>query len=269
MTTSTAPPEVERTLIPVESAGWRSGFGNLIRKELGQWWGTRLWWVQPLIWMIVLNGPTTVMMLDLASGTPESVMDEAVQTFFLVAAVAVSIGIVLTTQGSLVGEKELGTAAWVMSKPVSRVSYVLSKLTAPFVGFVVTALLIPSVVFFVVASFLLTEPVGYGDFAIGLAVSALSVLFYVTLTVALGCFFKGRGPIAGVGIGLVLVGQFFKGMLPLAIVLALPWALGDVAASFAMDSPPEWNRMIPLIAVGFEVLVLGSLAIWRFRREEF
>lgn len=256
-------------LIPVRGHGWRIGLGNLLRKEFGQWWTTRLWWIQTLIWMLILNGVTTVIMMDSSGMTPDELVDESVRTFFLVAATAVGIGIVLTLQGSIVGEKELGTAAWVMSKPASRASFVVAKLIAHFTGFAVTSIIIPAGVFLVVANLILPQPVPYGPFASGLAVLGLNVLFYVTLTLALGCFFKGRGPIAGIGITLILMGQFFKGMLPEIIVLATPWLLGEVAASFAMQQLPEFDRVVPLIAVAVEILLLGSLGLWRFNREEF
>jgi ABC-2 type transport system permease protein len=256
-------------LRPLRSSGWRTGLGNLVGKELGLWWSTKLWWIQTVVWMVVLNGVTTVIMLDSAGKTPDALMDEALQTFFLVGATAIPIGIVLTLQGSIVGERELGTAAWVMSKPVSRASFVLSKLIANFLCFVVTAILIPSVIFIVTARFMVSEAVELGPFAIGMSVMGLVVLFYVTFTLALGCLFRGRGPVAGAGISLILVGQFFKGMLPLPIVLATPWSLGEVAASFPMAQMPDFDRVVPLIVVAIEILLLGFLAVRRFSREEF
>jgi len=256
-------------LIPAGGSGWTVGLSNLLRKEFGQWWTTKLWWIQTLIWLLLLNGVTTVIMLDSSGMAPADLVREAVQTFFLVAATAVGIAIVLTLQGSIVGERELGTAAWVVSKPVSRTAFVVSKLIAHFTGFAITAILIPSAVFLVTAQFLLTEPVAYGPFAMGMAVTALNVLFYVVLTLALGCMFKSRGPIAGIGITLVLMGQFFKGMLPETIVLATPWLLGDVAASFAVQQPPAFDRMVPMIVAGVEIVILALVGIWRFNREEF
>ncbi|HEX6219935.1 MAG TPA: ABC transporter permease subunit [Acidimicrobiia bacterium] len=267
MTAATRTDSVE--LIPATSHGWTIGLANLLRKEFGQWWTTKLWWIQTLIWLIILNGVTTVIMLDSSGMAPEELVNEAVQTFFLVGATAIGIGIVLTLQGAIVGERELGTAAWVMSKPASRTSFVVSKLIAHFTGFAATAIVIPSAVFLVTAAMILPQPVQYGPFATAMAVMGLDVLFFVTLTLALGCLFKGRGPIAGIGIGLILVGQFFKGMLPEPVVLATPWLLGDVAASFAIQQPPEFNRLVPVIVVAMEVLLLGLVGIWRFNREEF
>jgi hypothetical protein len=102
-----------------------------------------------------------------------------------------------------------------------------------------------------------------------MAVMALNVLFFVTLTLALGCLFKGRGPIAGIGITLILIGQFFKGMLPEAIVLATPWLLGDVAASYAIQQPTPFDRTVPMTFVAVEIVILALVGIWRFNREEF
>jgi ABC-2 type transport system permease protein len=267
MTTMTHVDSVE--LLPAGGSGWTAGLGNLLRKELGQWWTTKLWWIQTLIWLLLLNGVTTVIMLDTSGMTPADLVDEAVQTFFLVGATAVGIGIVLTLQGSIVGERELGTAAWVVSKPASRTAFVASKLIAHFTGFAITSIVIPGAVFLVTARFLLPEPVPFGPFAMGMAVMALNVLFFVTLTLALGCMFKGRGPIAGIGITLILIGQFFKGMLPEAIVLATPWLLGDVAASYAIQRPPQFDRMVPMTFVAVEIVVFALVGIWRFNREEF
>jgi ABC-2 type transport system permease protein len=227
-----------------------------------------LWWVQTLIWVVLLNGVATVIMLQAGMPT-EELVTEAVQTFLQMGAMTIGIGVVLTIQGAVVGEKELGTAAWVMSKPASRASFVLAKLIANSVGFLATALLIPSLIFVVQAQLMLPVSLDYGPFALAVGIVALSVLFYVVLTIALGCMFKGRGPLAGLGIGLVLVGQFFKGMLPLPLVMATPWLLGDVATSFALASPPEFNRMVPIIVTAAAAVALVCVAIWRFQREEF
>jgi hypothetical protein len=95
------------------------------------------------------------------------------------------------------------------------------------------------------------------------------VVFYVILTIALGTMFKGRGPIAGIGVGFILAGQFFKGMFPLSLVMATPWLLGDVAFSFAVGTQPDFNRTTPIIATVIASVVLAGLALWRFEREEF
>jgi len=264
MTTATPEAIVEVPLELPPATGWWRGFGNLLRKELGQWWGTRLWWLQILTWVVILNGVTAIIMLDAAEG-----IDEAIKNFLLMGAGAIGIGVVLTVQGSIVGEKESGTAAWVMSKPVSPSAFVLAKLIAHTVGFLVTAVLVPSFVFGIQAASLTSSPIAYGPFALAVLVMALAVVFYVALTLALGTIFDGRGPIAGIGVGLLLAGLFFKGMLPLPFVLVTPWLLGDVASGIALGSSLEFNGAIPVVATAVTTSVLILTALWRFAREEF
>jgi ABC-2 type transport system permease protein len=53
-----------------------------------------------------------------------------------------------TAQGAIVREKQLGTAAWALSKPVARSAFGLAKLVAYAVGFVRLATLAPSATFY-------------------------------------------------------------------------------------------------------------------------
>ena len=43
-------------LLPARGSGWMAGFGNMLAKELGEWFRTRRWLWQILIWMIIING---------------------------------------------------------------------------------------------------------------------------------------------------------------------------------------------------------------------
>ncbi len=259
---SATAPEVRVPLRP--ATGWSRGFRNLLRKELGQWWSTRQWWIQLLAWVVILNGVAALIMLD--SGSTAS---EAVQTFLLMGAFVIGVGVVLTVQGAIVGERDSGTAAWVMSKPVSPSAFILAKMVAHSLGFLVTAILVPSLLFAVEAQVLLSVPISYGSFALGVLVVALAILFYVALTLALGTIFQGRGPVAGIGVGLLLTGQFFSGMLPLPLVIVTPWLLGDVASSIALGTELEFHGTVPVLATATTTAALLLLALWRFSREEF
>jgi ABC-2 type transport system permease protein len=107
-------------LTEVDPRGWRGGIGNLTRKEMTQWWRTKMWWIQLLVWVALLDGVTILMMLT-GDGEASAIAEEVVRTFPGLAVITIAIGVVVTVQGSIVGERELGTAAWVLSKPVSRV----------------------------------------------------------------------------------------------------------------------------------------------------
>ena len=265
MTTTTGRIE----MLPTTATGWRLGFANLLRKELGAWGGSPLWWIQTLIWLFMLDFTTAMTVRDTGGRTRDELLSEATLAFFQVGAAAIPIGIVLTLMGAIVREKEMGTAAWVLSKPVSRNAFVLSKFAAHLIGFLATAVIIPAAVFVVMTRLMLSEWIDPGRFAVGLGVMCLSLLFYIALTLALGTFARTQGLVAGVGITFILLGQVFKGMLPQAVVILTPWPIGDAAAAFASNEELGLAGTVLLTAVAVETLVLVAVALWRVAREEF
>jgi ABC-2 type transport system permease protein len=255
-------------LIPVRESARLGGFGNMFRKELGQWWGTRTWWVQTLIWVAILNGITTIV-ASTESMPPQELLQEVVQTFLPMTIGAVAMGTVIAAQGAIVGEKQLGTAAWVMSKPASRSAFILAKILANAMGFWTTAIIIPSVIFLITVRVLVPVPLAMMPFLAGVGIAALCQLFYLTLTIMLGTFFNSRGPIAGIGIGFVMTGLLLKGFIPMQVLIVTPWPLGDVAGGLAlgMELPSIWP--VPVIATVFWIVIMMVAALWRFGREEF
>ncbi len=254
-------------LIPVRDHAL-GGFGNMLRKELGQWWGTRTWWVQILIWVLILNGISTIVVLT-ESGTPAEMLQEVVQTFLPMAVGAVGIGTIIAAQGAIVGEKELGTAAWVMSKPASRSAFILAKVMSLTLGFWITALIIPASLFLIITRQLIPAPLALTSFLAGLAVAMLSQLFFVALTLMMGTFFNSRGPIAGIGIAIIMTGLLLKGFIPLVVQIFTPFPLGDISAGLALKMPLPSVWWVPIAAVSIWVIVMTAVAMWRFGKEEF
>ena len=60
-----------RQLQRINASGWRVGFGNLLRKENEEWWGTRTWWRQAIIWALILNGILAILLWGPTSTPPE------------------------------------------------------------------------------------------------------------------------------------------------------------------------------------------------------
>jgi ABC-2 type transport system permease protein len=255
-------------LIPVRESARLGGFGNMLRKELGQWWGTRSWLVQTVIWVLILNGISTIVALT-ESLPPEQRLVEVVQTFLPMAVGLVGIGTVITAQGAVVGEKQLGTAAWVISKPASRSAFILAKIIAYAMGFWTTSIIIPSIIFFMTVRALIPVPLALMPFLAGVGIAAISQLFYLTLTIMLGTFYNSRGPIAGIGIGFIMTGLLLKSLIPFQVLIATPWPMPDVAGGLAVGAelPPIWP--IPIVATAILTLAMVVLALWRFGREEF
>jgi len=258
-------------LIPVRERVWLGGFGNMLRKELGQWWGTKMGWIQLVLWILFLNVITTFIMIDSASGamTIAERIDEVVPTILQMQMFIVAIGLVITVQGAVVGEKQLGTAAWVMSKPASRSAFIVAKAVSYVIGYGVTAVIIPSIIFLLETRFLFLLPVSIPHFLMGLGVVALDLLFYLMLTLMLGTIFNSRGPITGIGVGILLVGLLLNGMFPLEIQAVTPWLLPDVGVGLALQQPLPDIWFVPVVASAIWIVVFSVVALWRFGREEF
>jgi ABC-2 type transport system permease protein len=156
-----------------------------------------------------------------------------------------------------------------MSKPASRSAFILAKLVAYTLGFWVTGILIPSAIFLLTMRILNPVPIPMIPFLEGIAIAALSQLFYLTLTLMLGTFFNGRGPIAGIGIGFILTGLLMKSLIPMQLMILTPWPLQDVAGGLAAEQqlPSIWP--IPVLATAIWIVVMTVVALWRFGREEF
>lgn len=107
----------------VEEKAWRSGFANLLRHENSRWWRTRRWWVQSLIWFVVLNG---ILVLSLwivpavgpgeaTTGDVEASWEvnahgqeaaaEGLGALLLLMGILPVFGVLTLTQGAIVGER--------------------------------------------------------------------------------------------------------------------------------------------------------------------
>ncbi len=257
--------------------GWRRGFRNMLRKENGDWWQTKSWWTRSLVWTLIMNGILFLLLWIVPIFDPEDapVGEDAIKMgldiFFTFFSFAVPIGAMVLVQGAIISEKDSGTAAWTMSKPVSRGAFILSKLVAHSAGLLVTVFLLQSVIFYI-QIWLKAGPISILPFAIALLLAALHVLFYLTLGLMLGAFFSTRGPIIGISLGLLLGQLIFtsmiEGLLPW-LPLIEPKTVGDLTGMVARGNalPAEWP--LPIILTALYTLLFIALAIWRFNREEF
>jgi ABC-2 type transport system permease protein len=258
------------TLQPVAGHGWRLGFGNLLDNESRRWWGTRRWLLHLALWIVLING--LVALVVATSGpdgmTPDETYAEVADVFTGALAITTAIGVVAVAQGAIIGEKQLGTAAWVMSKPASRSAFVLAKLCATGAALLVLGVLVPSAVYYAEALAFFGHAPALAPMAAVLGLLTLHLAFYLALTLALGTLFSGRGPVTGIGVGLVVAGLILGSALrPLAMVLA--WPLSAISRGILQGQPLPGGWPIPVVATGIWVVVLIAVALWRFGREEF
>jgi ABC-2 type transport system permease protein len=259
----------------VKESGWRRGFANLLRKENGEWWNTRRWWTQSLLWLLIVNGILALALWVLPIASPEEEIDTifSLGIFFQVMSQFTVFAVIVITQGALIGEKQSGSAAWIMSAPVSRNAFILAKLVANAIGFLFTIILVQGLVAYVQLSLFDGGPLLLVPYLTLLALVGLILLFYLALTLMLGAFFDTRGPVLGIAIGVAIasmlgISSLFASFLPW-MVLVLPDSIPALITLLVTGEalPNSWP--IPIILMSVYSLLFVTLAIWRFRREEF
>lgn len=259
------------SLDTVQASGWTSGLANFLGKELRAWWTTRFWLIQVAVWLAVVNG-ILVMVLWVAPATdPNMQLPErghlglGLQVFFAFATQAAAMGAAILGMGSIIGEKQSGTAAWVLSKPLSRSAFVIAKLIALTLGVLAIAVGLQGAVAYGQVAAAARELPAVVPFAIGLGLVALHTFFYLALVVMLGTFLSSRGAVVGVALGL-LFGQHLAGNLLGPLARYLPNALGALATASSMGEPLPSYVAIWVTAILSVAFV--AAALWRFGREE-
>lgn len=255
--------------ILVRERSWRRGLGNLLDNEFSHWWKTRMWWIQCLIW----GGITGAMLAGIIFGSGDVPMTDAVMIYCIFAGLFPAVGVVIIMQDALVGEKQDGTAAWVLSKPVARPAFILAKVIANSLGVLVTMLAVPAVLAYTLLSFAAKAPLPPFAFLAALGVIFLSLFFYLTLTLMLGALFGGRGPVIGIALAVVFLQQYAIGLLP-PLRYVLPWTLvvplnnqKDALAPALILGQPGLSYW-PILLIFLEALIFVVIAFRRFEREE-
>lgn len=248
-----------------------SGFRNLVAKENGEWAAGPSLLAHAAIWILIVAVISAVIAFvrgEMEPGyTPKDVNDAGALMFFVLGSVASVIAVVAKTQGTIIGEKQLGTAAWVLSKPASRKAFVLAKLAVHFRWLAVVTLLVPSLVFYGLLTVVSTLPPPPLLFAGGLAILALGLLFYLALSLLLGTVFESRGALAGTVFGFMVAGFMIANYAPW-LTAAFPWLFFQSGFNLvAQQQIPPYNLIsIPATALWTVLFVL--LALRRFERAE-
>jgi ABC-2 type transport system permease protein len=260
----------------LDERGWRQGFANLFHKENWEWWHTRRWWAQSLLWLFIVNGLLAYALWVAPVADPtEVVMDAAEKLggFTQLMGWFPMYAVIVITQGAIISEKQSGTAAWILSAPVSRSGFILSKFIANAIGFLGTIIILQGLVAYVQISLSEGRLLPLGLFLPNLALLSLYLLFYLALTLMLGTFFNTRGPVVGIGIGVAIgsmfnIGQAFADSMPW-LVLILPEALPTLVSAFVQGESITAIWLVPIIVISLYIVLFVALAIWRFQREEF
>lgn len=252
-----------------------TGFGGFLRGEMLYWTGWR-GLIRVVAWTALVNG---LLYRSLTSDfDPWFSLESADEIVDWVFFFAVFLALLLTV-GPIVAERRRGTAAWVVSKPVSRATYVLGKITATVIGITVAGILVPGLVAYAwvphvdkYRGFEVPLP-GLWRFVAALLVVALMATFIVTLTVMLGTVLKRQSPVGAVVLIVILfmflspLGQSWSKWLPGALsnFERVDGALTGIA-EFAMGG--RLDPVEPLFVAAAAIVAFTTAAVLWFRRAE-
>ena len=253
------------------SRGTFGGFRNLASKENKDWASDFSWLAHAAIWLVLVAGtPLVVSFVRTRINpdvTPKDVNDTAALLFFVMATISTVIAVIVRTQGAIIGEKQLGTAAWVLSKPVSRKAFVLAKLVVNARWLALLTVLIPAVVVYASLPSVSGRPLRLLPFLGGVGMMLVGLAFYLALSLLLGTIFESRGPVAGSVFGF-LVGGFLLSNYAGWLVAIFPWLFFENAYNLSEQGWMPAMGTISVAATAVWSVVFVVLSLWRFERVE-
>jgi ABC-2 type transport system permease protein len=260
------------SMIPVRGSGWSRGLENVLGGELKGWFATRRWWVRLIIWTCSIN----LIYFIVALSTPASraTMETTLLLFNIFMGLAGPVGVSIVMQSAVVGEKRSGTAAWVLSKPVSRMAFIMAKLIGNGVGIAVTMVLAQGLIAYLISTLMLNFSLSITGFLAALGVHLVNVLFYLTMVLMLGTIFEQTGPVIGIPLAFLFVQNISMSFYP-PLARIVPWTLA-IPANGAANPSIAMNLMegikvpsyLPLYVALAAIAVFILLAVWIFQKQE-
>jgi ABC-2 type transport system permease protein len=260
----------------VNEKGWRRGLGNLLRGEYSSWFRSSKWWKQLIMWVSIINGMMGIMIFAAAEAVKGG--DEGPPVLFMYGifgGMFVAFGVMIIMQRVLVREKNSGTAAWVLSKPVTRTAFVFSRLVVNSIAVLLTSVIVPGVIFYVTLGLFSDTgwlaPLG---FIAALLMVSLHTFYWIALVLMMGTIFESSGAVIAIPMALFFVFWMVPDLIP-ALLYISPLMLTFSPAPFMNSLSVSFMNgeqvfsWWPLIFTVVSCIVFVAVAIWRFNRQEF
>jgi ABC-type transport system involved in multi-copper enzyme maturation permease subunit len=222
------------------------GLGNLVRKDLAEWLhGKRPW--------IVLGVTTSVFALAAANAritawaaslVPAEARVEPVKVLsvlpldnlmFAIGTQFIVLSVIFASMSLLMSERDSGTLAWTISKPVSRTSVLVSKWLTSTLILWVAAVVIP----LSLTTALVTVLYGAPDLAIVVALGATLITvpaFFVAVALTAATFVPSQAAVGAIGVAVFVTPQIVGGVVP-ALTPFFPGSIFDWAVEASTGGP--------------------------------
>jgi ABC-2 type transport system permease protein len=275
-------PPARQGLLPARGSGWLTGFGNMLGKELGEWFRTRRWLWQVLIWLIIIDGfvafllfvlPVLASIMPVLKPTADAAFGGlppevgGVSMYFTMLATAGSIGVIILAQDEIIQEIQSGTAAWILSKPVARQAFILTKLLSNIIGALIFIVALPGLVALGETYLATHKMVPLLPFLVGSGIVLLGLIFYISLVILLGVLFESRGTVLGIAFGLMFGGLILRNFIP-PLLYVLPLSIDGIAQTVVQGIPLPAMFVSQVIATAVLSIVFVLVALWRFQHTE-
>jgi len=256
----------------VNEKGWRRGLGNLLRGEWSSWFKSSRWWKHLLMWFAIIDVMMGIMIIasvkERGDGPPLLLM------YGIFGGLCVAIGVMVIMQRVLVREKQQGTAAWVLSKPVTRTAFVVSRLVVNSIAILLTSVIVPGV--FLYLNLGLFSNLGWLSplgFAATLLMVILHTFYWIALVLMMGTLSESSSGVIAVPMALLFGFWIGTTMFPPLVYISplsltfVPTEFNSLTGSLIVGEPVfSW---LPLITTVVSCVIFIAVAIWRFNHQEF
>ena len=254
---------INETLTRIKEPEWRRGFHNLVVSDIPSWFRTMKWWAQ-FLWIFFMTN--VILSFNFIDGDPEL----GLMIFTIFQGIYPVFGILIVMQGAMIGEKRNGTAAWVLSKPVSRTGFILAKLVNNTLASTLFIIVLPGIIGYIEIALIAGLEVSFLRFMLGNCALWLHMMFFLTMSLLVGTLFNNRKTVLFVGITFFVLELLLQKILPPEIIVSkivLPGPNISISEAL-MRGVPIFSIWPIIIAIVF-CIIFVLLAIWRFKREEF
>ena len=261
----------------VQERGWRRGLGNLLQGEYSAWFRSSRWWKHILIWFAIINVMMGIMVIASAEAPQEGGDGPPVLFMYgIFGGMFVAFGVMIIMQRVLVREKQQGTAAWILSKPVTRTAFVVSRLIVNSMAILLTSVIVPGVILYITLG--VFSDIGWLSpfgFAMGLLMVVLHTFYWIALALMMGTLLESSGGVIAVPMVLYFAFWYAPSLIPPLMYISpllltfspAPEQMNALSVSFMTGEPVfSW---LPLISTVVSCVIFIAIAIRRFNLQEF
>lgn len=170
---------------------------------------------------------------------------------------------ILVSMGSVAGEKDRGTAAFLLTKPVGRGAFLGAKSIA--IGLLLVVAVALAGILCWVYTAILFEPLPLGSYTLAISLLWLSLAVFAAITFAASVVAPSSLVAGGIGVAALMAAGIFSIAPDLASYM--PTGLWGLANQLAIGDVPAGVVVAILVNAGI-VAVAIAFAWWRFRAQE-